>query len=132
MIRKMPFVIIIITFLNLLYVYQQIELYKVSYEIKNKEKILESFVDQNQFLKYNVSNLKSPDRIEKCMLAKNINMELVEDVELLKFKVGKKHFASSDAGARGKFAKIFDDIFSIKRIAMADSENKQQKYLPSD
>jgi cell division protein FtsL len=76
-------IILILTFGCLLYVHLQIDLYKLSYEIKSNEKTVQMLVDQNRLLKYNVANLESPNSLERVMLAKNIELYYVDDVEIL-------------------------------------------------
>lgn len=66
--------IVFVTLVALIYVHQQVELVKLSYAIGCKEKKLKEILDRNQGLGYNIENLEDPARIEKILLAKNMNM----------------------------------------------------------
>lgn len=62
----------IITLTALVYVHQQVELVKLSYTIDCKEKKLKEMLDRKGILRYNVSNLESPSRLEKVLLARKV------------------------------------------------------------
>ena len=57
----------IITLAALAYVHQQVESVKLSYEIDCKEKVLKTIIDRREILRYNISNLESPSRLEKVL-----------------------------------------------------------------
>ena len=63
-----------ITFVLLAYTHQQIELLKISYEIKDAEKLVTSFLDQNRSLRYNIASLESPENLTKFASAKESNL----------------------------------------------------------
>ncbi|MFA4981231.1 MAG: hypothetical protein WC592_02000 [Candidatus Omnitrophota bacterium] len=63
-----------ITVLSLVYVHQQVEAVKLSYAIESKEKKLKDMLDHNESLGYNIDNLESPSRLEKILLAHNIEI----------------------------------------------------------
>lgn len=58
-----------VTFTALVYVHQQVEMVKLSYTIDCKEKKLKEMLDRKGVLRYNISNLESPSRLEKVLLA---------------------------------------------------------------
>jgi hypothetical protein len=64
----------IVTLTALVYVHQQVELVKLSYEIDCKEKKLKEMLDRKGTLRYNISNLESPSRLEKVLLARKISV----------------------------------------------------------
>ena len=64
----------IVTLTALVYVHQQVELVKLSYEIDCKEKKLKETLDRKGILRYNISNLESPSRLEKVLLARKISV----------------------------------------------------------
>ena len=63
-----------VTFIALAYVHQQVELVKLSYEIDCKEKKLKEMLDRKGVLRYNISNLESPSRLEKVLLEKKVSV----------------------------------------------------------
>ena len=64
----------IVTLTALVYVHQQVELVKLSYEIDCKEKKLKEMLDRKGILRYNISNLESPSRLEKALLARKVSV----------------------------------------------------------
>lgn len=64
--------ITIFTIAALVYVHQQIELVKLSYEIDCKEKKVKEMVDRRDILSYNIFNLESPSRLESALLSKKV------------------------------------------------------------
>lgn len=62
----------IITLAALAYVHQHVELVKLSYEIDCKEKKLKEIVDRKDILRYNISNLESPSRLEYALSSKKV------------------------------------------------------------
>jgi hypothetical protein len=64
----------IVTLTALVYVHQQVELVKLSYEIDCKEKKLKEMLDRKGILRYNISNLESPSRLEKVLLARKVSV----------------------------------------------------------
>lgn len=66
------FAVSIITFSALVYVHQQIESVKLSYEIGCKEKKLKELIDRKDILRYNISNLESPSRLEHALSSKKV------------------------------------------------------------
>lgn len=74
--RLFKYIIIlgIVTLTALVYVHQQVELVKLSYEIDCKEKKLKEMLDRKGILRYNISNLESPSRLEKVLLARKVSV----------------------------------------------------------
>lgn len=64
----------IVTLTALVYVHQQVELVKLSYEIDCKEKKLKEMLDRRGILRYNISNLESPSRLEKVLLERKVSV----------------------------------------------------------
>jgi hypothetical protein len=64
----------IFTLTALVYVHQQVELVKLSYEIDCKEKKLKEMLDRKGILRYNISNLESPSRLEKVLSERKVSV----------------------------------------------------------
>ena len=60
----------------LLYVSQQTALVRLSYDIKSKDKMYSDLLDRSKILLYNVRQLESPERLERTLLAKQMNFEV--------------------------------------------------------
>ena len=64
----------IVTLTALVYVHQQVELVKLSYGIDCKEKKLKEMLDRKGTLRYNISNLESPSRLERVLLERKVSV----------------------------------------------------------
>ena len=62
----------ILTIAGLAYVHQQIELVKLSYEIDCKDRKAKEMLDHRDILRYNISNLESPSRLENVLSSKKV------------------------------------------------------------
>lgn len=70
----------IITLTCLIYVWQNVSQVELSYRLLKQEKQITKLVDQNRILRYNVLQLKSPEVIEKRLLASRIKLKYVRPV----------------------------------------------------
>lgn len=68
-IYKISIYSVVITLWALLYVHQQVQLVRISYDIESKEKQVSALLDQNKSLVYNITKQKSPVYLEKKLLA---------------------------------------------------------------
>jgi hypothetical protein len=66
----------IIVLIALGYIYQQVELVKVSYQINRHEQVLVQLIDQNKILRYNVSYLKAAPHLEKRLMARQVKLSM--------------------------------------------------------
>jgi len=78
--------IFIVTLAALIYVHQQIEIVKLSYVIDSKEKKLKDILDYKDTVSYTIENLESPSRLEKILLAKNIDIAFPKAAQIVKAK----------------------------------------------
>lgn len=67
---KLLALILTITSFSLLYVRQQVKLVEISYQVEKNSKDLSEVLDHGQQLMYNVTALKSPANLEKCLIVK--------------------------------------------------------------
>lgn len=80
--------IAILTALALSYVWQKVELVKVSYEVKKAEGEIGRLLDRNGSLVYNVASLSSPSRLAREVEARNLvvvspkNFEIVRLIQI--------------------------------------------------
>ena len=66
--------ITVLTVAALAYVHQQVELVKLGYTIDCKEKLYKEMIDRRDIMRYNISNLESPSRLENALLSKNVTV----------------------------------------------------------
>ncbi|MGE4357457.1 MAG: hypothetical protein AB7E08_02750 [Candidatus Omnitrophota bacterium] len=59
----------------LFYVWQNIHQIELSYQIMQRDKIINNLIDHNRILKYNVARLKSPLNLERNILANHIELK---------------------------------------------------------
>ena len=74
----------IVTLTALVYVHQQVELVKLSYQIDCKEKKLKEMLDRKGILRYNISNLESPSRLEKVLLERKISVSYPKNGQVIR------------------------------------------------
>ena len=103
------------TFFALIYVHQQVELVKLSYEIDCKEKKVKEMLDRRGVLKYNISNLESPSRLERALLGEKVLVSYPKKGHVIKlarkpsYITGKRRFLRvSGLGERAGIFKLFD------------------------
>lgn len=80
------FTLIAAVFLTFLYIYQQVDPVRISYEIKTNKKILAELKEENALLRYKLALLASPPNLEKEIENRNIQLCLrdrVNAVELI-------------------------------------------------
>ena len=84
--RLFKYIIIlgIVTMTALVYVHQQVELVKLSYEIDCKDKKLKEMLDRKGILRYNISNLESPSRLEKVLLERKISVSYPKNGQVIR------------------------------------------------
>lgn len=108
---------IIITLVALIYVNQKVALIRLSYDIKEKERLHSELLDRNKILLYNVKHLESPARLEKVLLAKNLKWEIPpKERVILVSATSRKIGAGESKGiirAAGPFGRIRQAIASI-------------------
>lgn len=62
----------VFTIAALVYVHQQVELVKLGYEIDCKDRKVKEMLDRRDILRYNISNLESPSRLESALSSKKV------------------------------------------------------------
>lgn len=106
--------IAVVTLTALIYVHQQVELVKLSYTIDCKEKALKTIIDQREILRYNISNLESPSRLEKVLSSRNINVsmpkrdQIIRPVGAVPYINGGKLLGVSGLEERAGIFRLFD------------------------
>jgi len=103
----------IVTLTALVYVHQQVELVKLSYEIDCKEKKLKELLDRKGILRYNISNLESPSRLEKVLLDRKVSVSYPKKGQVIRLARNPSYVPSaslrvSGLGERAGIFKLFD------------------------
>jgi len=113
--RLFKYIIIlgIVTLTALVYVHQQVELVKLSYEIDCKEKKLKEMLDRKGILRYNISNLESPSRLEKVLLARKVSVSYPKKGQVIRLARNPSYVPSrslriSGLEERAGIFKLFD------------------------
>lgn len=91
----------VVTFAALVYVHQQVELVKLSYEIDCKEKKVKEMLDHKGILRYNISNLESPSRLEMALLEKKVSVSYPKKGQVIKLARVPSYVAEN-----GKFLRV--------------------------
>ncbi len=106
--------LITVTLTSLVYVHQQVELVKLSYEIDCKEKKLKEILDRKGILRYNISNLESPSRLEKVLLERRVSVSYPKTGQVVRLERSASYLPSgqflsvSGLGERAGIFKLFD------------------------
>jgi len=82
---------VIITAICLAYVRQQVEIVKLSYSLRNKEKCLNLIIDRNQTLLYNNMSLKSPQYLASMLKKNDMCLSLPEPAAVATVRVIRKN-----------------------------------------
>lgn len=117
---KFIFCIWIIMGFSLLYVWQQVELVKISYEIREAKCEASHLLDQNRSLRYNVASLSSPSRLAKEKLVRNLGLEPPRSLELVRLIEITPVKTQSNIGGPRRRRSIFSFLFLPSPQAEAD------------
>ncbi len=74
----------IFTTLSLFYVWQKVELVRISYETKRNECEARRLLDRNESLRYNVASLSSPSRLARELGARNLVVVSSKNFEIVR------------------------------------------------
>lgn len=103
-------ILVILMGMGILCVWQQVEMVRVSYEIKRTESEAAGLLDRHRSLRYNVASLSSPSRLTRELVARNLELRPPQNLEVVRlFEVTPKevlNFAGQREG-RGFLASIF-------------------------
>jgi hypothetical protein len=75
--------VIVLTVASLAYVHQQIELVKLGYTIDCKEKLYKEMIDRRDIIRYNISNLESPSRLESALLSRKVTVSYPKNSQIV-------------------------------------------------
>ena len=106
-IDKLLACIVILTFVALSYVNQQVLVYQMGLKVKENYQIYSKLVDRNRILGYNVLNLKSPVSLEARLLAKKVELNMPRKWQVVKLESSPRKFVQKDLGKKGLFASLF-------------------------
>jgi hypothetical protein len=113
--RLLRYIVIlgVVTLAALVYVHQQVELVKLSYEIDCKEKKLKEMLDRKGILRYNISNLESPSRLEKVLLERKVSVSYPKKGQIIRLARNSSYGLSgplrvSGLEERAGLLKLFD------------------------
>ena len=102
----------------LIYVWQQVKLVELNYGLLKREKQFVKLVDKNRIMKYNVSQLKSPETVEKKLLASHIKMKYTTPLMITHLDKDTNGVSTADQdknlGFAGKTKKTLSEIFTLR------------------
>jgi len=82
---------VIVTCICLGYVKQQVEVVKLSYSLRDKEKKVSELVDRNRLLLYNNMSLKSPQYLAEMLKQNDMGLGLPDTDAVAKVRIVRKH-----------------------------------------
>lgn len=123
---------VIMSAMALAYVGQQTGLVRLSYGIKEKERLYSELLDRSKILVYNVKQLESPARIEKVLLARNKKLEVPSKERVILVAASPKDAlapgrvsSNRNSGALSGIGRAFAGIFTFGHEAQAVSVEKK-------
>lgn len=117
---KFLIIIVFITCLCLLYVYQQTEIFRLAYTGQKKNTRLDELLDKNAILRYNINSNSSVVNLADKLSA-NADFQIPENYRLVRVVFSKASLKLRET-PKGKPA-LLSRIFSIKRQAEAETIN---------
>ncbi|NQT95140.1 MAG: hypothetical protein HQ572_01690 [Candidatus Omnitrophica bacterium] len=88
--KKFLVIILIVSSISILYVFQQARLLEYSYDINSRNRSLALLIDQNRNLRYNIAKLERPGRLEEVLLVKEDMKDLYAPTDCFKIKIAKQ------------------------------------------
>ena len=110
-------ILIAAVFLTFLYIYQQVDPVRISYEIKSNKKILAGLKEKNALLRYKLALLVSPPNLEKEIENRNIQLCLgdrLRMVELIAYPIGHRENRGHTLSGTGKTEDIIKKKYFIQ------------------
>ena len=116
-ISKLALSCLVLTAVCLFYVNQQIEIVKLSYKLRDKEKMLSELIDCNRVLLYNNNSLKAPQYLAGMIRQNELNLILPDTTSVAQIKVVRKNQPLPAQAARTSWKTSFVDTFVPKAEA---------------
>jgi len=117
---KFILVILMATFISVLYVYQQTEIFRLAYSGQKKINRLDELLDMNSVIRYNIDRSASLTRIGNKIF-QGTDFQMPDNYQFVKIGVPLEK-AKTYAGV-AKRENLFSRVFSIKRQAEAQTIN---------
>ncbi len=120
--KRALLILVTAVFLGLLYIYQQVEPVRISYEIRRNKKILSELKEKNRLLKYKLTLLASPVNLEREMDRKNIELRFGANPKIVALNVGLKQNRKQMANIKERYfmKEFLESLFSRE----AEAEQK--------
>ena len=90
-IKSIAICAILTTCICLAYVRQQVEIVKLSYDLRTKEKTLCEMIDRNRILLYNNTSLKAPQYLTGMIKENELQLCFPDTAAVAKVRVSRKH-----------------------------------------
>lgn len=118
---KFLLLIFFVTFIALVYVYQQSEIFYLAYLVGRKQAMLADLLDKNNIFRYNINKLSSLPYLDSKIL-RNVDFEMPAVKQLVRFNVEEDYIKISSESKR-KTNLIFS-FFGRARQAQAQTLNR--------
>ncbi len=117
--------VILITFIALSYVRQQVELLELGYDMSKKERVYISLLDRNDQLRYNIMALSSPNQLAKGIALTNNKFVILESSHILNagLKPASYRVAKRNGGILKSIGQLAE-LFAFKAQAEAKPISK--------
>lgn len=119
---KFLFLVFLVTFIALVYVYQQTEIFYLAYLGEKKQTLVSELLDKNKIFRYNINRFSSLPYLDKGVL-QNVDFELPAAHQLVRLQFSE---VNTKIGREPKKrANLFFSFFSRIAQAQAQSLNRQ-------
>lgn len=120
-VSKFLLLVFVVTSSAIVYVWQNIHQIELSYQILEREKVINNLIDQNCILKYNVTQLKSPLYLENKLMANKMDLRYSKP-KVLVAQLEKEGYSLNlvkNISFISKINKFVSRLFAVKREAEA-------------
>lgn len=100
-----------ITFLAVVYVYQQMEILRFAYLGEKRQHKLQALLDNNNILRYNTGVVSSLPYLDKKLLANSREFEIPQEQKVVRVSLKVKE--NNAALVRGSKTNLFSKIFNV-------------------
>ena len=108
---KILSVISFITFMALVYVYQQTQIFYLAYQSDKKQAQLQDALETNNILRYNIGVFSSLPYLDKNLLAKYSDFEIPNEQRLVRLNI--KQGKTSSSRVLEKRSNLFSKFFNV-------------------
>jgi len=102
-----------ITFCALVYIYMQMQIIDLAYQNTQKENQIRTYIEENGYIAYSISKLKSANHLGVKMLAKDSDMRFADPRNIIQVATSENGFDNEFMDQPDKISKKFSSLLSL-------------------